>query len=143
MAYIGSTPEFQSFIAGTDYFNGNNSTTAFTLSRSVNTVNDIEVTVNNVQQKPIDAYTVSGNVLTMSAAPSTGTNNIYVRYLSTRLQSMNESGSAKKGMFYENKTTLTDSYTITPGYNAMSAGPININNGVIVDIPGGSVWTIV
>ena len=82
MSYIGSTPTTQSFIAGTDYFNGNGSTVNFTLSRSVNSVNDIEVIVNNVEQIP-SGYSVSGTTLTFSAAPSAGTSNVYVRYLST------------------------------------------------------------
>ena len=52
MSYIGSTPTTQSFIEGTDYFNGDGSTTAFTLSRSVVSVNDIVAVVNNVVQQP-------------------------------------------------------------------------------------------
>lgn len=47
------------------------------------------------------------------------------------------------GVFYENNTTVTTSYTITSGKNAMSAGPIEINTGVTVTVPTGSVWTIV
>ncbi len=86
MAYIGSTPTSQSFIAGTDTFSGTGSQTAFTLSRAVNSVNDILVVVNNVEQQPAN-YSVSGLTLTFSAAPSAGTNNVYVRYLSTTLQS--------------------------------------------------------
>jgi hypothetical protein len=91
MSYIGSTPVTQSFIAGTDYFNGNGSTTAFTLSRSVVSVNDIQATVNNVVQQPNDAYTVSGNTITFTSAPSAGTGNVYVRYLSTTTQSITPS----------------------------------------------------
>ena len=87
MAYLGSTPTTQSFIAGTDYFNGTGSQVAYTLSRSVNSVNDIEVVVNNVEQSP-STYTAAGTALTFSAAPSSGTGNIYVRYLSTTLQSI-------------------------------------------------------
>lgn len=87
MAYIGSTPTTQSFIAGTDSFSGTGSQTAFTLTRLVNTVNDVQVVVNNVVQYPPD-YSVSGNTLTISPAPSAGTNNVYVRYLSTTLQSV-------------------------------------------------------
>jgi hypothetical protein len=87
MAYIGSTPTSQNFIAGTDYFNGTGSQTAFTLTRSVNSVNDIELVINNVIQQP-NSYTVSGTTLTISAAPSSGTSNVYVRYLSTTLQSI-------------------------------------------------------
>ena len=87
MSYIGSTPTNQSFIAGTDSFNGTGSATNFTLSRSVNSTNDIQVVVNNVVQYPPN-YSVSGNTLTISPAPSSGTNNVYVRYLSTTLQSV-------------------------------------------------------
>jgi hypothetical protein len=87
MSYIGSTPTTQSFIAGTDSFNGTGSATNFTLSRSVNSVNDVQVVVNNVVQYPPN-YSVSGNTLTISPAPSAGTNNVYVRYLSTTLQSI-------------------------------------------------------
>ena len=87
MAYLGSTPTTQSFIAGTDYFNGTGAQVAYTLSRSVNSVDDIEVVVNNVDQSP-STYTAAGTALTFSAAPSSGTGNIYVRYLSTTLQSI-------------------------------------------------------
>lgn len=87
MAYLGNTPTTQSFIAGTDTFSGTGSQTVYTLTRSVNSVNDILVVVNNVDQQPT-AYSVSGTTLTFSAAPSSGTNNIYVRYLSTTLQSI-------------------------------------------------------
>ena len=52
-------------------------------------------------------------------------------------------GSAGDGVFYENDTNVTASYTITTNKNAMSAGPITINNGVTVTVPTGSVWTVV
>jgi hypothetical protein len=87
MAYLGSPPASQFFAPGTDTFSGTDSQTAFTLSRNVATVNDIQVVVNNVVQQPSN-YTVASNILTFSPAPSSGTNNIYVRYLSTNLQSI-------------------------------------------------------
>lgn len=56
-------------------------------------------------------------------------------------------GGAKGGglddVFYENSTTVTTSYTITSGKNAVSAGPITINAGVTVTVPSGSTWTVV
>ena len=55
------------------------STTGFTLNKNVASANDVEVFVGNVRQEPTDAYTVSGNTLTMSAAPSSGTN-FYVMF---------------------------------------------------------------
>lgn len=88
MSYIGNTPTSQSFISGTDYFNGNGSTTAFTLTRTVGSVNDIEAVVENVVQRPNDAYTLSGTTITFTSAPPSGTNNVYVRYLSTTTQSI-------------------------------------------------------
>jgi hypothetical protein len=88
MPYIGNTPTTQSFSSGTDYFNGNASQTAFTLSRAVASINDVQVVVNNVAQAPNSGYTISGNTLTFDAAPSIGTNNVYVRYLSTTTQAI-------------------------------------------------------
>lgn len=46
-------------------------------------------------------------------------------------------------VFYESKALLDFDYTITPGYNAMTAGPITIADGVEVTLTGDSVWTIV
>lgn len=82
MPYLGNTPTQQAFSPATDYFSGNGSTTAFTLSRPVASVNQVEVVVENVVQNPATAYTVSGNTITFDGAPPSGTNNIYVRYTS-------------------------------------------------------------
>lgn len=43
----------------------------------------------------------------------------------------------------EMSNTISTSYTITTGNNAVSAGPITIATGAIVTCPTGSVWTIV
>ena len=110
MAYIGSTPTTQSFIAGTDYFNGTGSAVSFTMSRAVNSVNDIEVIVNNVEQIP-SGYSVSGTTLTFSAAPSAGTSNVYVRYLSTTNLSL-AIPSGTSATF--NTVTVADGSATTP-----------------------------
>jgi len=52
-------------------------------------------------------------------------------------------GAGGDSVFYENDTSVTTSYSITSGKNAMSAGPITINNGAVVTVPTGSVWTVV
>ena len=91
MSYIGSTPTTQSFISGTDYFNGTGSQTAFTLSRTVASQNDVEAVVNNVVQQPNAGYTISGTTITFTSAPSAGTQNVYVRYLSTTTQAISPS----------------------------------------------------
>jgi len=82
MAFIGNTNQTQAFTPAVDYFSGNGSTTAFTLSRPVASVAQVEAVINNVVQDPASAYTVSGNTITFTSAPSSGTNNIYVRYTS-------------------------------------------------------------
>lgn len=80
MSYLGNTPTTQTFITKTERFNGDNTTVNFTLSREVANTVELEVIVNNVQQDPFDAYTVSGTTLTFTEAPSTGTGNILVTY---------------------------------------------------------------
>ena len=113
MSYIGSTPTSQNFISGTDYFNGTGAQVAFTLSRLVNSVNDIEVIVNNVEQIP-SGYTVLGTTLTFSAAPSAGTSNVYVRYLSTTLQSIAvPAGSTQPINITGNAATVTTNANLT------------------------------
>jgi len=52
-------------------------------------------------------------------------------------------GGGSDEIFYENSQAVTTDYTITSGKNAMSAGPITINNGVSVTVPSGSTYTIV
>lgn len=52
-------------------------------------------------------------------------------------------GGGNDNIFWENGQTVTTDYTITDGKNAMSAGPITINSGVIVTVGAGEVWTIV
>lgn len=52
-------------------------------------------------------------------------------------------GGGTDKVFYENSQTVTANYTLSAGQNAMSAGPITINNGVTVTVPNGQEWTVV
>ena len=65
-----------------DEFNGDGSTVAFTLTEvpASNTAENFMVFVDNVYQRHGSsyAYTVAGQTLTFTAAPSSGTNNIQV-----------------------------------------------------------------
>ena len=59
-------------------FDGDGSTTDFTLDVAPSSTLDIEVFVENVRQDPNSAYTLSGTTLSFTGAPPSGTNNIYV-----------------------------------------------------------------
>lgn len=150
MAYIGSTPESQNFTSGTDYFNGTGSQTVFTLTRTVNSVNDIEAVVNNVVQQPNTAYTINGATLTFTAAPSAGTSNIYVRYLSTTLKSA-ALGQGSVGttqlnpanMIYTNTNTLSADYTLPTGTNGMVVGPYTVATGSTLTIADNATFVVV
>ena len=80
MAFIGTPLDtrntFQSLVG--KRFDGDGSTTAFTLDVAPSSTLDIEVFVGNVRQDPNSAYTLSGTTLTFTGAPPSGTNNIYV-----------------------------------------------------------------
>ena len=52
-------------------------------------------------------------------------------------------GGGSDDAFYENTNTITADYTISTNKNAVSAGPMNVNSGITVTVPSGSVWTIV
>lgn len=47
-----------------------------------------------------------------------------------------------KGL-YENNASISVSYTIGTGNNAMSAGPITVAAGATVTVPSGSRWVII
>jgi len=78
MPYLGSEPAVGFASTTKQAFNGDASAVAFTLSRVASVATDLEVFVDNVQQEPTTAYSVSGTTLTFTAAPATGTGNIYV-----------------------------------------------------------------
>jgi hypothetical protein len=52
-------------------------------------------------------------------------------------------GGGSNKIFWENDQSVTDDYTVSVGKNALSAGPITINNSITVTVPIGSVWTVV
>jgi len=81
MGMIGNPADASFRRVSNDSYNGDGSTTTFTLSAEVAANTDIEVLVDNVQQSPYDgSYSAVGTTLTFSEAPGSGTNNIYVIY---------------------------------------------------------------
>jgi hypothetical protein len=122
-------------------FTGNGSTTNFTLSQSVGNTNEIEVFVGNVRQDPHSAYTVSGGTtLSFTAAPPAGTNNIYVVYIGKSLGEVTPGeNSIEFGMIksinggYENKATISSTFTVDAADNMMVCGPVSYTGTVTVN----------
>lgn len=52
-------------------------------------------------------------------------------------------GSGVDECFILNQVTVSGSYTIPAGYNAMSTGPIAIASGVVVTVPSGCSWVVI
>ena len=81
------------------------------------------------------------------AALAVGTNNYVLKSDGTDIAwgevAAGAQGAGSDKIFWENGQTVTQNYTITNNQNAMSAGPITINNGVTVTIGDGETWTIV
>jgi hypothetical protein len=107
MGYIG-TPidtrnQFQSLQG--KRFNGDGSTTDFTLDVAPSSTLDIEVFVGNVRQDPNSAYTLSGTTLSFTGAPPSGTNNIYVVHQAKSVG------------------------TINPGANSVGVTELNLSDG--------------
>jgi len=111
MSYIGNPIVSTDFPV--DYFSGNGSTTAFTLSIAPASVNSLDVQVSGVSQSP-QTYTVSGTTLTFSAAPPTGSSNIVVRHLGIAGIPNTPSASSVTSSSLSNLTTLP----VSGGYTA-------------------------
>ena len=143
MAYIGNqaASNFNS-IPSVQRFNGDGSDTTFTLSKTVSNVQDILVSVDGVIQDT-SAYTIpDGTTLTFSAAPSSGTGNIFVNYLglidgSVVPPEANKGTFKHGGMFRTNAQSLDSDVTIAATENANVTGPLTIGSGSTLTIESG------
>ena len=143
MPYVGNaTATTFSTIPSVQRFNGDGSDTTFTLSQTVTSVQDILVSVDGVVQDS-NAYTVpDGTTLTFSAAPSSGTGNIFVNYLGIADNSIvppdeNKGTFKHGGMFRTNAQSLDTNVTIEATENANVTGPLTIASGVTLTINSG------
>jgi hypothetical protein len=122
MAFIGNTNTTQAFTPAIDYFSGTGSATAFTLSRPVASVAQVQVTIDNVAQNPSTAFTISGSTITFTSAPLSGTNNIYVYYTSPITQVIAPS-QATVGLTQLSTTGTASSSTYLRGDMAWNSIP--------------------
>jgi hypothetical protein len=125
MAYFGVTPSNVFGQGAKDSFDGDASTTAFTLSRAVLLATDIDVFVGNVRQEPNVAYTVSGVTLTFTGTPASGTGNIYAVHKATSHGTLVPPAGRADSL-----TTLVTSGTITSGGTVAVTGNVTATGTV-------------
>jgi len=143
MAYLGNNvpANFQAPPAVVR-FNGDGSDTTFALGRTVGSVQEILVSVDGVVQDT-SAYTVpDGSTLTFTAAPSSGTNNIFVYFLDLSAGSVTPAAENKGnfkagGLFRTNAQNLTADTTILATENAQVTGTITVDSGVTLTVNSG------
>jgi hypothetical protein len=123
-------------IITTNAFNGDGSTTAFTLSSASTTAGTI-VMVNGVVQIPVTAYSVSSTTLTFTEAPATG-DAIDARVLiTTATVSAISSGNGYNNFDvatapYANITAGTSSPTVRVSVDGVS-GKVTFTNDVVIN----------
>ena len=127
MAYVGTpidtTNQFQSLQG--KRFDGDGSTTAFTLDIAPSSVFDIEVFVENVRQDPNSAYSLSGTTLTFAAAPPSGTNNIYVVHQAKAVGTISPAAGTVNADSFDN--------TVISGHTELAALPDGTDELLISD----------
>ena len=124
MAYLGKVAINRSTGTSKDSFSGDGSTTAFTMSKSVLLVTDIEVFGDNVQQEPTIAYTVSATTLTFTEAPANGTNNVYVIHRSGNNDSMTIQSGISATL---SDATISGTLTVSSGTLTVSGSGSKVN----------------
>ena len=124
MAFIGTPLDtrntFQSLQG--KRFNGDGSTTAFTLDVAPSSTLDIEVFVGNVRQDPNSAYTLSGTTLTFTGAPPSGTNNIYVVHQAKSVGTIDPPATETIAKTFSGGVTLSGTTT--------HSGALNVTGGL-------------
>ena len=124
-------------------FSGTGSQTVYTMSVTPANSESVVVAISGVVQDPT-TYTVTGTTLTFSTAPPSGTNNISCRYLGLPTATTGTGAviNATNGIIVNNQT-ISASYTIPVGSNAMSTGPVTAASGVTVTVSAGSRYIVI
>jgi hypothetical protein len=149
---------------GTGAFSGNvsalNISTANVAATGNVSANNVTITTtltgNNANLSGTVRMTSTGAVLvpagTTGERPTAATGLFRFNSSLTRFEGYNGSswgtlggatGGGNDQIFYENGQNVTTNYTIASTKNAMSAGPITIDNGATVTVDTGANWVIV
>ena len=123
-------------------FNGTGSATTFTLVRTISNVQDILVSVDGVVQDTTSYTIPNGTTLTFDEAPSSGTGNIFVNYLSLvdssqAVPEVNKGTFKHGGMFRTNAQSVSVNTTIEATENATATGPLTVASGITLTVNSG------
>jgi len=156
-AFSGTDPEdstqrdYQLNVQGDVNFNGQlfQNNAEFVTSRWTESANETDIfraskvwinadpTVNGFTGNPDYGLQVSGS-LGINGASFTSGANTEVMYVNGDRQFIDT-----YGVFKTNRNVIDENITIPSNTNAMSAGPLTINNGITITIAAGSSWSVV
>jgi hypothetical protein len=137
MPYIGNPPANR-FVTPPEVqrFNGDNSTTNFTLANTIGADQDILVSVDGVIQDTT-SYSVNDKTLTFTTAPSSGTNNIFVFTISPLVASINHPATsplnATSGTFTSDLTVYTNTLYVDSSNNRIGVNTLSPSVGLHVE----------
>lgn len=126
MPYLGNTPP-ENFVNVVKQDITGDGGQSYSLNHAVSSAADLEVFVNNVQQEPTTAYTVSGSTLTFDEAVS-ATDDIYVifraRSIGTATHPSDQPLSATTGTFSGDLTVDTNTLHVDSTNNRVGVGTL-------------------
>lgn len=92
-------------------------------------------TTTNAVRYPLFSDTTSGTLTTAYVSSSKYQYNPSTGVLTAQRM------ASEQGM-HLNAQVISASYTLPPGYNALSAGPMTVSPGVVVTVPPGQAWVV-
>ena len=109
-------------------------------------VPEITLTDANASGTPVCKFSAAGGNINFQADTGSGKSDTYIAFSSDGSEKLRITSGGNVRVtsgVIENANTISVSYTVSTNFNAMSAGPMSIANGVSVTVPSGSAWTIV
>ena len=130
---LGASAGFQSFAAI-----GDTNTTYYTIAAQTGTEWEVGIGTYTSSGTTLARTTVfsssnSGSLVNFSA----GSKDVFVTYPAEMSAFANGNG-----VVLENYTTLTGTYSMTPGKNGMSVGPVTISSGSSFTVGSGQRWLV-
>lgn len=144
----GASTGYRTFVSGV----GNGNTTYYVIFDSTANVWEVGLgTVTSGSPATLSRTTVfsnsSGTTSPLSLAGNSA--NVWCDYNASKAVYQNMSGEAtapqmvaSNGLLVNAQTVASD-YTVSSGYNAVSAGPVSVASGITVTISSGSNWVVV